>query len=308
MSHNCPVGASWKELLSSFRLLWSLKLNFAQEEELRMHLKLFSKCRLNWGWFGSLCLRTIFLSMFYFETVGPFALFGSDPVEGDFVSFCQAALQFIGVWPSVEFESCCEIFVFFSFVFPCEEPGWTADGFLWKIDCVISVDEPVLVGKVGLVKPKDVSVVLAELDEVVEWPFSSGIENFSADFPDVVAQGSVGFESTEPIDGSAADLLDSVIVGDGERLREDLGVNGSLIFEVEPEFSLSGGCEGVTFLGEGLLEVDTSVGWLEVGLDSEQFFMYKIVLQQGVGLFFEASVWLVLVRSCFWHEKDFNLW
>lgn len=51
-----------------------------------------------------------------------------------------------------------------------------------------------------------------------------------------------------------------MIVGDGERLREDLGVNGSLIFEVEPEFSLSGGCEGVTFLGEGLLEVDTSVG------------------------------------------------
>jgi hypothetical protein len=33
---------------------------------------------------------------------------------------------------------------------------------------VISVDEPVVVGKVGLVKPKDVSVVLAELDEVVQ--------------------------------------------------------------------------------------------------------------------------------------------
>lgn len=33
---------------------------------------------------------------------------------------------------------------------------------------MISVDEPVLVGKVSLVKPKDVSVALAELDEVVE--------------------------------------------------------------------------------------------------------------------------------------------
>ncbi len=240
--------------------------------------------------------------------MGPFAFLWSDPVEGDFVSFSQTGLQFVDIWPSVEFESCWEIFVCFSFVFPGEEPGWAADCFFWQIDCVVSVDEPVFVGEVGLVEPDEVSVILAELDEIVEWPFSSGIEHFSTDFPDIVVEGSVSFESTEPIDGSAVDLLDSVIVGDGEWLGEDLGVEGSLVFEVEPEFSLSCGGEGVAFLGEGLLEVDSTVGWLEVGLDSEQFFMYKIVLQQGVGLFFEGGVRLVLVRSCFWHEKDFNLW
>ena len=238
--------------------------------------------------------------------MGPFSLLWSDPVEGDFVSFTKASLEFLNVWPSAKFEYGWEIFVLFTSVSPGEKPGWTGGCLLGKINSVVSVEEPVFMGKVSLVEPDEISVGLIELNKVVDWPFSSGVKDFSTNFPDVVVEGSVGFDSTEPIDWSAINLLDSVIVGDGESLRKNLGVDRSLIFEVEPEFGFTGGSEGISFLGKGLLEVDSTVGRLYVGLDGEKFFVYEIILEEWEGLFFEGGEGLVLVWSGFGHDKDFD--
>lgn len=72
-----------------------------------------------------------------------------------------------------------------------------------------------------------------------------------------------------------------------------------MILQVEPELGLASGGEGVSLLGEGLLEVDSTVAGLDVGLDGEELFVHEVVLQDRVGLLFETGEWLVLVRSGF---------
>ena len=156
-------------------------------------------------------------------------------------------------------------------------------------------------GKVGFVEPEKAFIGLTVLDEIVEWPLSNNIKDFNTDFPDVIFQSSVGFDTTEPVEGFAIILLDAMIVGDGERLREDFGVEGFLILEIEPEFGFAGGGEWVALLGESLLEVHTAVDGLYVGLDGEDFLVDEIVLDEGERLFFEAGERFVFVGSGFGH-------
>lgn len=233
--------------------------------------------------------------------MGAFSLLSSDPVESDLVSFPKTFLEFFNVWPAVDFESGWQIVVLLTGLFPGEEPSWAWARFLGQVDSVVSVDEPVVMGKVSLVEPEETLIRLTELEEVVEWPLCSNIEDFNTDFPDVVVEGSVGFDATEPVEWFAIILLDAVIVGESKRLREDFGVEGLLVFKIEPEFGFAGWGEGVTLLSKGLLEVDTAVGGLDVGFDGEEFLVYEVVLDEGEGLFFEGGERFVLVGSGLGH-------
>ena len=233
----------------------------------------------------------------------PFALLGSDPVEGEFVSFGEASLEFIDAWPSVEFKSCSEVFIFFSLVSPGKKPWWTGTRFFGQVKCVKVVNKPIIVSEAAFLSPEKISVGLAELEKIVEGPLSSGIEHFNTQLPDIVVDGPVGFNSTEPVEGPAISLLHSMVIRHSQGLGQDLGVNWSLILEVEPEFSFASGGKGISFLAKGLLEVDSTVAGLDVGLDSEELFVHEIVLQDRVGVLVECGKRLVFVWSGFWHQK-----
>lgn len=48
-------------------------------------------------------------------------------------------------------------------------------------------------------------------------------------------------------------------------------------------------------MGEGLLEVDSSIASLNVGLDGKELFVNEIVLEEGVRLLVECGEGLVFV-------------
>lgn len=237
--------------------------------------------------------------------MSPFALLRSDPVEGDLVALPVALLEFFKVWPWAEFESGWKVVVFLALLSVGDENGWAGAWLLWKIGSVVSVEEPVVMGEVSLVKPEEVLVRLAVLDQIVDWPSSCSFENFNSDFPDVVVEGSVGIDATEPVEWSAVILLDSVVVGQGQGLGQNFSVNWSLVVEVKPKLWFACWGQGFTLLGEGLLEVDAAGGSLDVGLDGEEFFMNEIVLDEGVGLLLESGEGFVLVWSGLGHLSRF---
>ena len=80
-------------------------------------------------------------------------------------------------------------------------------------------------GEVALLSPGKISVGLAELKNVVEGPLTSGIKNLNTNLPDVVVDGSVGLDSTEPVERLAIVLLHSMVISHSQGLGQDLGIN-----------------------------------------------------------------------------------
>lgn len=228
-------------------------------------------------------------------------LLGVDPVEGQLVAFPKTSLKFVGVGESVKLESGAVVIVSFSFLSESKQESWLLEGFSGQVNGVVIVPEPLLFSSESLVQPLEGFVVLAELKLVVTGPISVWWEHIESQMPVVVIKVSVGLDTSVPVEWSVVNFIDAMVVWQGQCLGKDFSIQWSVVFNIEPKFSFTGWGQWFSLLVEDFLDVESTVGWLDVGLDSQNFFVDEIILQDWVWLLLEWGPWLILVWSSFRH-------